>query len=345
MEPVPETERMEFTASPVPMLRVEASSAYDEQRSGSDERMKPPTIRRSTDPTPHSPLSPSLSSPSIPYRPRNTSPYSRGHLRSKSTQSALAPPMSRAQSLPGFNGAGQLLVTPQGRPASPMGSPSRARTPRKPVDEVFPGLPHRGLKDISEADSPFSDDQTPKAIERSSSPVLGLPSNSNFPRYRRPSSPLRHLAQQNATSGLSAPSTPSSITSSPSYQASKFDSFLGTTTYSGSLSYPGSFASSSVPSTPTSTRSRSPSISSLETIPDSPDAEEAALEAERIAQLKAAADAADGVEDLKVKAAMEASGIRGRTLGAAFGRDKRKRWSVCGAERRGDLNLDTIWED
>ena len=26
-------------------------------------------------------------------------------------------------------------------------------------------------------------------------------------------------------------------------------------------------------------------------------------------------------------------------------RDKRKRWSVCGAERRGDLDLETIWED
>lgn len=345
MEPVPETERMEFTASPVPTLRVEASPVYDNQSNDRDERMKPPTIRRSTDPTPHSPLSPVSSSPSLPYRPRNTSPFSRGHLRSKSTQSVLAPPMSRAQSLPGFNGAGQLLISPPRRPSSPVGSPSRVRTPRKPVDEIFPGLPSRGLKDISETGSPSSDDQTPKTAERSSSPVLGLPSNSNFPRNRRPSSPLRYLAQQNATSGLSAPSTPSSVTSSPSYQSSKFDSFLGTHTYSGSLSYPGSFASSSVPSTPTSARSRSPSISSLETIPDSPDAEEAALEAERIAQLKAAADAADGVEDSKAKAALEAAGSRGRTLGAAFGRDKRKRWSVCGAERRGDLNLDTIWED
>jgi hypothetical protein len=344
MEPVPETERMEFTASPVPMLRVEASPGHEIQSNERSERMKPPTIRRSTDPTPHSPLSPVSSSPSIPYRPRNTSPYSRGHLRSKSTQSALSPPMSRAHSLPGFNGAGQLVVPPQRRPASPVGSPSRVRTPRRLVDEVFPSLPIRELKDISETASP-SDDQTPKVKERSSSPVLGLPSNYSFPRNRRPSSPLRYLAQQNATSGLSAPSTPSSVTSSPSYQSSKFDSFLGTHTYSGSLSYPGSFASSSVPSTPTSTRSRSPSISSLETIPDSPDAEEAALEAERIAQLKAAADAADGVEDLKAKAALEASGNRGRTLGAAFGRDKRKRWSVCGAERRGDLNLDTIWED
>lgn len=63
---------------------------------------------------------------------------------------------------------------------------------------------------------------------------------------------------------------------------------------------------------------------------------------ERIAQLKAAADAADGGEDAKAKVE---SGPRGRSLSAGFGRDKRKRWSVCGAERRGDLNLDTIWED
>jgi hypothetical protein len=109
-------------------------------------------------------------------------------------------------------------------------------------------------------------------------------------------------------------------------------------------SYPGSFASSSVPSTPTSARSRSPSISSLETIPDSPDAEAAALEAERIAQLKAAADAADGVGEDEKKDTV-GTRERGRSLGGFGSRDKRKRWSVCGAERRGDLNLDTIWED
>ncbi|KAJ8130749.1 hypothetical protein O1611_g2880 [Lasiodiplodia mahajangana] len=89
-------------------------------------------------------------------------------------------------------------------------------------------------------------------------------------------------------------------------------------------------------------RSRSPSISSLETIPDTPDAEEEALEAERIAQLKAAADAADG-GDSKGRTSLDVP-IRGRSLGIGS-RDKRKRWSVCGAERRGDLDLETIWED
>jgi hypothetical protein len=343
MEPVPETERMEeFRVSPVPTLRLQDSATYDNP---TEINKKPPTVRRSTEPTPRSPHSPISSSPSIPYRPRNTSPYSRGHLRSKSSTSALAPPMSRAQSMPGFNAAGHLLISPQQRPSSPAGSPSRARTPRKPVDEVFPGLPSRGLRNISETGDVPSEDYTPRATERSSSPILGLPPSANF-KGRRPSSPLRYLAQQNATASSTAPTTPSSVNSSPSYQSSRFnDSFLGTPSYSGSFSYPGSFASSSVPSTPTSARSRSPSISSLETIPDSPDAEEAALEAERIAQLKAAADAADGGEDLRTKGNLDSSGPRGRSLGTGFGRDKRKRWSVCGAERRGDLNLDTIWED
>ncbi|SPN97164.1 uncharacterized protein DNG_00680 [Cephalotrichum gorgonifer] len=105
-----------------------------------------------------------------------------------------------------------------------------------------------------------------------------------------------------------------------------------------------------MPSTPTSARSRSPSISSLETIPDSPDAEEAALEAERIAQLKADAEAAESSgegsdsADSKPRSSSVDVPPRGRTL--TFGsRDKRKRWSVCGAERRGDIDLETIWED
>ncbi|GKT82854.1 basic proline-rich protein [Colletotrichum tofieldiae] len=133
------------------------------------------------------------------------------------------------------------------------------------------------------------------------------------------------------------PTTPTSAASSPSFRG--YDSFSHG--YGVSTSFP----SSSVPSTPTSTRSRSPSISSLETIPDSPDAEEAAMEAERIAQLKAAAEAAENGDtgETKGRSSLDVPS-RGRTLG--FGsRDKRKRWSVCGAERRQDLDLETIWED
>ncbi|KAH8815266.1 hypothetical protein F5884DRAFT_665676 [Xylogone sp. PMI_703] len=341
MEPVPETERMEeFKTTLPPILRLQEPAAYIAQNDDLEPLPRTPTssLRRSaTDSLISSPLSPAWPSPStMSFRPRNTSPYSRGHYRSRSSASALAPPMLRAQSMPGVNGAGHLLMSPMQRPASPAGSPNRVRVPRKPVDEVFPGLPHRVLTDIGEL-QPGS----PMGSDGSTSPILGLPINSSLSKTPRPASPLRHITQQPTSAPGTMPSTPAS-TSWPSAQAPRLNDPLITTSYT---SYPSSFTSSSVPSTPTSARSRSPSISSLETIPDSPDAEEAALEAERIAQLKAAADAAErGEPGLEGK--MRELGIRGRTLATGFGsRDKRKRWSVCGAERRSDLNLDTIWED
>src|SRR5277367_1951930 len=155
MEPVPETERMvEFRDSPRPTLRLYEVSQHSSQAADRDESdsSKPPFVRRSTDPAPSSPHSPGYPSPTLPYWPRNTSPYSRGHLRSRSTASALAPSMSRAQSMPGVNSSGHLyLSSPQRssspsspkRSSSPFGSPNRNRTPRKPVDEVFPGFSSR----------------------------------------------------------------------------------------------------------------------------------------------------------------------------------------------------------
>jgi hypothetical protein len=111
-----------------------------------------------------------------------------------------------------------------------------------------------------------------------------------------------------------------------------------------------SVSSMSIPSTPTSLRSRSPSISSLETIPDIPDAENEALEEDRIAELKAAADAADAASNAnRRRGASDAPNSFSTTRGGSgsYGArsDKRKRWSVCGAERRQDLDLETIWED
>jgi hypothetical protein len=79
-------------------------------------------------------------------------------------------------------------------------------------------------------------------------------------------------------------------------------------------------------------RSRSPSISSLETIPDTPDAEAEAIEAEKLDRLRRASEGGS-------------EAVRRRDLGGFGNRDKRKRWSVCGAEKRSDLNLETIWED
>jgi hypothetical protein len=39
------------------------------------------------------------------------------------------------------------------------------------------------------------------------------------------------------------------------------------------------------------------------------------------------------------------SGVAIPRGGSFANRDKRKRWSVCGAEKISDLNLETIWED
>ncbi|KAK6604112.1 hypothetical protein H4I95_06015 [Botrytis cinerea] len=335
MEPVPELHSLEeFRASPVPRLRLQESALYDSQTPIKDREQssRPPNLRRTTDPIPQSPLSPGWSSPvtpSIPFRPRNTSPYARGHFRSRSNGSALAPPMSRAQSLPGVNGAGHLLMSPQ-RPASPLSSPARIRIPRKPADEVFPGFPNRALINISEDGQSAIEEDPPKMADRSASPILGIPSNGSYTRVRRPASPLRQIAPTSPFYSGTTPTTPSSSTSSPSYNAMKFgESYLTSINSTGSLYY-----------------SVHMHLHHLETIPDTPDAEEAALEAERIAQLKAAADAADGFEGEDAKSrGLDNSGGRNRVLGAFGTRDKRKRWSVCGAERRGDLNLDTIWED
>ncbi|KAI1814488.1 hypothetical protein GGS20DRAFT_410772 [Poronia punctata] len=317
MEPVPETERMEeFRPFPLPSVRI-GSGDMDSAR-------KPPTIRRSTEPpSPSSPLlAPSIS---FPYKPRTASPLSGLHVRSKSAASLPPLSISRTRSMPGVDGAGRLLYPPQLRGESPSSSPNRQRTPRKPVDEVFPpASPVRS--------SVLDSDR--RHVERSTSPSGSLAPAAALP-YKRASSPLRSNTHTSPTPSFTFPGPTSSGASSPYYRSDRSES--SGPTYSFSAYYP-----SSVPSTPSSMRSRSPSISSLETIPDSPDAEEAALEAERIAQLKAAAEAVDGGEG-KNRTSVDIP-IRGRTLGVGS-RDKRKRWSVCGAERRGDLDLETIWED
>lgn len=329
----------EFRQSPLPTLRLQNPNANP--LTDSDGLVRLQALRRSTDPLPSSPKSPSWysSSNTLPYRPRTTSPLSGGssHTRSRSAASPLAIPLSRTQSLPGVNGAGHLLYSPQLRPSSPSrspSSPSRIRIPRKIADEAFPPISPVRMTVLEPAER--------KVTEKNSSTtnVPTPPAQITVSRHRRPASPFRHFTTTGAvpTPGSYSTSTSTSATTNPFYRSP--DSFPG-----GYGLVP-SFAPSSVPSTPTSARSRSPSISSLETIPDSPDAEEAALEAERLARLKADAEAAessDSSTDSKPKSSLDVP-TRGRTL--SFGsRDKRKRWSVCGAERRGDLDLETIWED
>ncbi|PHH81240.1 hypothetical protein CDD82_1217 [Ophiocordyceps australis] len=320
MEPVPETERLQDFAP----ASSRAMPATDP-----DATRKPPTPRRSAH---AAPPSPTCSSPALPHRPRTASPLaasvSYSHSRSRSVAS-LALPLSRTQSMPGVNGSGRILYSPQLRPTSPLTSPSpRLRSPRKPVDEAFPTSPPARYSVLHVDRRP-----RPPPVQRSTSPTQDA-TTMNLSRLRRPSSPLRTMAPPPASPLALLPPTPSSASSLKTYDGVAWH-------YGSSLS--------SVPSTPTSTRSRSPSISSLETIPDSPDAEEAALEADRLSRAKPDADAPDGAADSLEHKARHSTELpaRGRTMnfGSMSSRDKRKRWSVCGAERRGDIDLETIWED
>ncbi|ROV90879.1 hypothetical protein VSDG_08035 [Cytospora chrysosperma] len=324
MEPVPETEKLEeFHTTPLPTLRLHHSNHnIPTTASDPDPSRKPPTMRRSTDPSPSSPISPTWNAAALPYRPRTTSPLSGNHTRSKSAATLAPPPMGRAQSMPGVNGLGHILIP---RPQSPKGSPQRQRPLRKPMDEAYPPVSPTRYSVLPER----------QLSERNSSPNLAI--TTPLVRQRRPSSPLRHYASS-STSSLPGSLTFSSVTSSPMQRP--YDSISEKDSYTFSSAYP---SSSSMPSTPISVRSRSPSISSLETIPDSPDAEEAAVEADRIAQLKADADDEDGSES-KGRNSLDGP-VRGRSSNPPGTRDKRKRWSVCGAERRADFDLETIWED
>ncbi|MCJ1424955.1 hypothetical protein MMC29_002843 [Sticta canariensis] len=269
----------------------------------------------------------------LPFRPRNRSPLTKTHLRPLSSAGSLtAPQMTRAHSSPGMETTGRIPLSTSVRPSSPLSPPGRHRSPlRRSSDELY--LSFEGQVDIGETISENSElDLTPKAVV-DGDPVPISPASSihhTFPRVRRPpSSPLHQLSQP-----ITRVNTPTSVlrtsTSSPSLLAAQFNE-----PYPSSYS----FGSSSIPSTPTSFRSRSPSISSLETIPDSPDAE---LEAENFAIFKAAVESENDIEGEEI---VRRRGSFDAMSRGGLMRDKRKRWSVCGAERRGDLDLETIWED
>ncbi|KAF2757680.1 hypothetical protein EJ05DRAFT_501206 [Pseudovirgaria hyperparasitica] len=287
---------------------------------------RPSTPRRSTEP-----FSPSLLNPLGQPRQRNRSPYSRAHYRSHSGSSpAVAPPMTRAHSLPAVmsHSSPPTLVptVPLLRPSSPLRSPVRARSPYRLGEDSYSYAGTPSVPDISE-DAEL--DLTPKAMHSdrgvASLPLSNFNMSNTFPRRRRPASPLHQVASANSSNSFYSTPT-SSASSSPMLSAIKYNEPFP-------IGFPTSL-SSSVPSTPTSTRSRSPSISSLETIPDTPDAEAEAIEEDRIAKLKA-------IEEGPRRGSLDEP-----TKRISFtNRDKRKRWSVCGGERRQDLDLETIYED
>ncbi|KAF1986434.1 hypothetical protein K402DRAFT_404500 [Aulographum hederae CBS 113979] len=269
--------------------------------------------------------------PMAPPKPRSRSPYSRSHGRSQSASSTLsAPSMVRAHSSPS-----SITILGGQRSASPLRSPVRNRSPFR--DELHVQLPSHFL-DMTSISEDAELDLTPRSVPMGNdrthppvSPSLGPQHSNTFPRRRRPVSPLHQVSN----AGVFGPPPPSQ-SPSPRLSAAKFNE-----AYPGELTYNRSFSSSSIPSTPTSTRSRSPSISSLETIPDTPDAEARALE-EDLERLKYVQKRAEETDHTMRRNSNEDQ--RGR-IGAGFLRDKKKRWSVCGAEKRSDLDLETIWED
>ncbi|RHZ50743.1 uncharacterized protein CDV56_106302 [Aspergillus thermomutatus] len=286
--------------------------------------------------------------PDPPVAPPSRLPFPRSHFRSRSlAEVSGVPPMTRAHSSPGLDSRGRyIFVNSRGAPSNLNDNVPRRYLPLQiPSGDSLEArmVPLNISETISEhAELDTTMKSSPHGESYTTSPVL----SHTLPRVgrRRPSSPLHFPS---ATSISQPASSPSSIHSSPVVLGSKFnEAFPGYSTSS----------TSSVPSTPTSLRSRSPSISSLETIPDIPDAEAAAIEADQIAALKAAADRADEAEAAangnRRRGISDASGPAGsfgsmRGGSGVYGArsDKRKRWSVCGAERRQDLDLETIWED
>ncbi|CAG7960606.1 unnamed protein product [Penicillium olsonii] len=254
--------------------------------------------------------------------PPTRSPLARSHLRSRSLAGIPGmPSMTRAYSSPGLDSRGRYIFINGRAPDAKRNLPLQMR----PDDHVESRM---GSLNISETISENAELETyPRSPSQSGSPVLMA---QTFPRIGR----LR------STSPLPYNSGP---LHSPPALGGKYNEAYPVN--SGS-----SVSSMSIPSTPTSLRSRSPSISSLETIPDIPDAENEAMEDDRIAELKAAADAADAASNAnRRRGASDApnsfSTTRGGTGSYGARSDKRKRWSVCGAERRQDLDLETIWED
>ncbi|KAI4094983.1 MAG: hypothetical protein LQ344_001830 [Seirophora lacunosa] len=337
-----------ISEAPTPIVPSPMVPPSPEALSGGHPKKAVPLVLTQTRPSPQrrstAPDSPVESSTApntfvLPLHPPNKSPFTRTHVCSRSTNSTLtAPQMARAHSSPVPELRNRPIYPIAPRPSSPLGPPGRHRSPlRRASDEPFSSFSNQ--LDIGETISENHElHLTPRTQLEGGGEAEGCPSPSihnTFPRSRRrPTSPFQPSFGTSATSQvyLNPPtSTPlRTSTSSPSLNIAHFnESFPSSSSYS----------SSSIPSTPTSFRSRSPSISSLETIEDSPDAE---LEAENIARLKAAADREEAAN--KESAENEESAVRRR--GMSLGRsDKRKRWSVCGAERRGDLDLETIWED
>lgn len=286
---------------------------------------------------------------------RARSPFARGHSRSQSAHSLSAPPMARTKSLPSVTSwTSSLSPSPSSArsssPLRPSSSSSRV-SPRRSFEDARPLIGASGVIEIESIAEDSEVDFSPRTLAPpTSAPGPTAANSASFQRSnsgrRRPTSPLR----QHAAFADTGP------TSSPQPPVARFNESFPSA--SPSVSSYGVSGGSSVVSTPTSVRSRSPS-SSLHTIEDSPDAEEEEAELYALANLKAAADAVEAAEfAAQTEAKLRAAGVEApapppppATIGGSATwspqslKEKRKRWSVCGAERRGDFEMETIWED
>ncbi|GAB7350402.1 hypothetical protein MBLNU459_g1020t2 [Dothideomycetes sp. NU459] len=283
-------------------------------------------------------------------RSRNRSPLPRSHLRSRSHASSLAPtapPIIRAHSLPTAHST-EAFPSPAASPALTPTSPLRSPSIDGPQSSAMASSPfHDGAIESISEDAEL-DLSSRSSFEHSNSllPIHATLNSSRTlaVRRQRPSSPLHSLGSTPLPSYTSTPRS-SSGPSSPSLASARFNEGFPTLHHVSSTS---SF--SSLSSTPSSARSRSPSISSLDTIEDAPDLEWEAIEADRLAKLNAVHEATEKASS-GVPVRRGSLDIPGTRPGAGFGFGRRgadanrKRWSICGGERRADLDLETIWED
>lgn len=332
-------------------------------------RLEP--ARNLTEPSPAALLQGSWGSSRPSSSHRNRSPYSRSHLRSRSSGANLthAPQMTRAHSSPAVHSANRafdfsMSVGISLPPGGPTRSPARQRSPFRVQDESSHNAPQRSpsrfesvsgsaIESIQE-DSELS--IPPRQSLTQPSPAAQAPFSRSSSLRRRPASPLHSVSNANASPPVPLPASiidqnthnnisfGSSGSNSPSLAPQRFNE-----AYPLLHHYASTSSFSSIPSTPTSQRSRSPSIASLETIEDDPDLETEAIEMERIERLKLAAERAERAEngdDVDDQPRRRGSMDAPRGFGFNRGANReRKRWSVCGGERRADLDLETIYED
>lgn len=335
-------------------------------------KIRPEATRNLTDPSPAALLQSYWGSSSRPSSShRNRSPYSRSHLRSRSSGAALssAPLMARAHSSPAVHSTSRAfdfsMPAPVSlTPVSPMRTPARQRSPFRVQDDGPYSAPQRSpsrFETVGGSAIESIQEDSELSIPPRQPPNQPLPAmQASFSRSsslrRRPASPLHTVSNANASASMSFPasvidqnaplnmSVASSSSNSPSLAPSRFNE-----AYPSLHHYASSSSFSSIPSTPTSQRSRSPSVTSLETIEDDPDLETEAIESERIERLRIAAERAERAEngedaDDNPRRRSSLDVPRGFGFSRGGNREK-KRWSVCGGERRADLDLETIWED